>query len=411
MLAELKSKFHLSIATRFDRSVDVTAHERLRLRLLFAVAVMKLFNFIGGAWDIQWHVEIGRDSLWIPPHLLVMFAFTTGLLVTLALIGYETLLASAGQAQPHSLRIGVFSGPPAAFGISFGYFFALLSAIFDELWHEIFGIDATLWSPPHLLIMLATVLVDFSLMLGIAASARRLKYGLNLKSPLFWGLVLTGAYAFESVNFQMGEAFIVGYRQGGAGLYGLFFPILVGAFLPLSMMALIQLARRYWIVLPALGLTLLLQYLATGISAAGFAILKPVSVIEEYVRLNPESTAAKAREFAQLLGYDGLIGFHQAWTMSLSILPLVLVSLLGFFPLARRRPLLAAPLFSVSMVIFSFIWFQQMPALKSYPITGMDLLLACGISGLVGLLTGSIGLKLARLVPEPSSDRSDPARG
>jgi hypothetical protein len=400
MLTGLKSKFHLNLAAGLARPVDVADHERLRLRVFFAVALVKLFNFIGGAWDIQWHVLIGRDSLWIPPHMLVMFAFTTGLLITLVLIGYETLLASDGQAQPHSLKVGPFSGPPAAFGICLGYLFALISGGLDELWHETFGIDATLWSPPHLLIMLSTVVVDFSLILGIAASARRLGYGFNWKSPLFWGLILTGAYAFESVNFQMGEAFIIGYRQGGVGLYGLLFPILVGAFLPLSMMVLIRLARRYWVVLLALGLTLLLQYLATGVAAAGFAILKPVSVIEEYVLQNPDSTAAKAREFAHLLGFNGLIGFHQAWTMSLSFLPLVVVSLLGLVPSARRHPLLAAPVFSIGMVIFSFLWFQWMPVLKDYPITALDLLLACAISALGGLLMGSLGLRLSRWVPD-----------
>jgi hypothetical protein len=52
------------------------------------------------------------------------------------------------------------------------------------------------------------------------------------------------------------------------------------------------------------------------------------------------------------------------------------------------------------MVLFSFIWFKQMPALQVYPITGFDLPLACGISALGGLLTGSLGLRLSRLVPE-----------
>lgn len=398
MLANLKSRFDLLVRERYTLQVDASAHERLRLKVLFIVAILKLFNFIGGAWDIQWHVEIGRDSLWIPPHMLVFFAFTTGLVVSLILIVYETYLARAGQPLAHSLRLGPLYAPGAAFGIVLGYLLALLSGVLDELWHEIFGIDATLWSPPHLSIMLSTMVVDFSLMLGIAASARRLGYGFNLKSPLFWGLVLTGAYAFESVNFQMGEAFIVGYRHGGVGLYGLFFPILVGIFLPLSMIVLIRLAKRYWVVLLALGLTLLLQYLATGVAAAGFAILKPVSVIDEYVLLNPESTAAKAREFAGLLGFNGLIGFHQAWTMTLCALPLALVALLELVPLARRYTLMAAPVFSISMVLFSYLLYQQKPLLRGYPITPLDLLLACGISALGGLLMGGLGMRLASRV-------------
>jgi len=397
MLASIKSKMVNTLTAGVVRPIDALAHERLRLRFLFAVAFFKLFNFIGGAWDIQWHVAIGRDSLWIPPHLLVFFAFLSGLVLVLSLIVYETALAAAGQELPYTVRLGPFRAAPAAVGILIGYLGALLGAGFDELWHELFGIDATLWSPPHLFIMLAIMVVDFSLLLGIAASARRLGYDFTWKSPLFWGLILTGAYAFEAVNFQMGEAFIVGYRHGGVGLYGLLFPLLVGAFLPLSMMACIRLARRFWVVLLILGLTVSLPYLATGVAAAGFAVLQPVSVIDEYMRQNPESTAAKAREFAGLLGFNGLIGFHQAWTMTLSAPALLLVSLLEFFPWARKRPLLAAPIFAAGMVLFSFLWFELTPALRGYPITASDLLLGMLISALASLLTGSLGLRLTKL--------------
>jgi hypothetical protein len=402
MIAALKSRLVRTLAGSPARRVDAIAHERMRLRILFAVAFLKLFNFIGGAWDIQWHVAIGRDSLFIPPHLVVMAAFVGGLLLALSLIAFETALAASGHEPPHSARLGWLRAPAAIFGIAFGYIAALLSAGLDEMWHEIFGIDATLWSPPHLSIMLSTMVVDFSLILGIAASARHLGHGITWKSPLLWGLVLTGAYAFEAVNFQMGEAFIVGFRHGGVGLYGLFYPILLGAFLPLSMLTVIRLSSRFWIMLLIIALALLLQYIATGIAAAGFAILKPVSVIDEYVRLNPESTAAKAREFAGLLGFHGLIGFEQAWTMTLSAVPLAMVALLGFFPWARHNPLVAAPVYSISVVLFSFLWFKQVPPLSSYPITGLHLLQAATISTLVGLLTGSLGLRLARLVvPDP----------
>ena len=337
MLATLRLRMNGVVATTLARPVDALAHERLRLRVLFAVALLKLFNFIGGAWDIQWHVAIGRDSLWIPPHLMVFLAFVSGLAIVVVMIAYETGLSIAGQDIPHTAKLGMLRSPGAYFGILLGYAAALLSGVIDELWHRAFGIDATLWSPPHLLIMAATMVVDYSLLLGITASARRLGYTFTWKSPLLWGIVLTGAYAYEAIHFQMGEAFIVGHRYGGAGLYGLLFPILIGAFLPLSLVACMRLARRAWVVLLTAGLALALQYLATAVAALGFAILKPVSIIDQYVLLYPESTAAQAREFAALLGNNGLIGLHQAWTMTLAIPALVLVALLGSLPWARRR--------------------------------------------------------------------------
>jgi len=385
-----------AVSARLVRPEDAVVHERLRLRVLFAVALLKLFNFIGGAWDIQWHVAIGRDSLWIPPHLMVFLAFVSGLAIVVIMIAYETGLSIAGQELPHTARLGRLRAPGAYFGILFGYAAALLAGVIDELWHRAFGIDATLWSPPHLLIMVATVVVDYSLLLGITASARRLGYTFTWNSPLLWGIVLTGAYAYESVHFQMGEAFIVGHRHGGAGLYGLLFPILIGAFLPLSLVACIRLARRAWVVLLTAGLALALQYVATGIAALGFAILKPVSIIDQYVLLYPESTAAKAREFAALLGNNGLIGLHQAWTMTLAFPALVLVALIGNLPWVRRRPLLMAAAFSISMVLIAYALYGLTPALRDYPITGVDVALAALLALAGGLLTGALGLRLTR---------------
>jgi hypothetical protein len=396
MLSTLRLKMTHAVATGLARPMDAVSLERLRLRVLFAVALLKLFNFIGGAWDIQWHVAIGRDSLWIPPHLMVFLAFVSGLAIVVVMIAYETGLSIAGEEMPQTSRLGRLRAPAAYFGILFGYAAALFAGVIDELWHRAFGIDATLWSPPHLLIMVATVVVDYSLLLGITASARRLGYTFTWRSPHLWGIVLTGAYAYESVHFQMGEAFIVGHRQGGAGLYGLLFPILIGAFLPLSLLATIRLARRAWVVLLTAGLALALQYAATGIAALGFAILKPVSVIDQYVLLYPESTAAKAREFAALLGNNGLIGLHQAWTMTLALPALVLVVLIGSFAWVRRRPLLLAAAFSISMVLIAYALYGLTPALRDYPIAGVDVALAALLALAGGLLTGALGLRLTR---------------
>ncbi len=396
MLATLRLRMNSVVAANLARPVDAVAHERLRLSVLFAVALLKLFNFIGGAWDIQWHVAIGRDSLWIPPHLMVFLAFVGGLAIVVVMIAYETGLSTRGQEMPHVARLGRLRAPHAYFGILFGYMAALLAGVIDDLWHRLFGIDATLWSPPHLLIMAATMVVDYSLLLGITASARRLGYTFTWKSPLLWGIVLTGAYAYEAVHFQMGEAFIVGHRYGGAGLYGLLFPILIGAFLPLSLVVCIRLARRAWVVLLAAGLALALQYLATGVAALGFAILKPVSIIDQYVLLYPESTAAQAREFAALLGNNGLIGLHQAWTMMLAIPALVLLVLAGILPWARRRPLLLVAVFSIGMVLVTVARFGMTPALRDYPISAVDVALAALLALAGGLLTGALGLRLTR---------------
>jgi hypothetical protein len=377
------------------KSYSAAAHERLRLNVLIVIAVLKLFNFFGGNWDIQWHVAIGRDSLFIPPHLMVMVAYVCGLATTLAWIAYETSLARNGVMLQGAARLGSLRAPLAYFGIMAGYTGALLSAFFDEYWHRTFGIDATLWSPPHLCIMATIMLVDLSLMIGITTAARRSGLAFTWRSPFLWGLALASAYSFEAVNFQMNEAFIVGFRAGGAGLMGILFPVMVGAFFPLALLLSIRLSRHFWIAALLFVIALALQFAGTGIAQAGFDILKPVSKVEEFVRLNPESTLAKARQFAMLIGFTGLIGFQQAWAMSLAAVPLGLVSLLEVIPWARCHPLVAAPVFSLSMVLISYLWFQRIPVLRGYGVTWQVVALGVVLSVVIGLAFGRLGLFLA----------------
>jgi hypothetical protein len=200
----------------------------------------------------------------------------------------------------------------------------------------------------------------------------------------------------ESVCFQMSEAFIEGYRAGGVGLWGLLFPILVGVLYPFHLVLALRLSRQLWGAIFIFALTILLEYIAIGLAAAGFAILQPHSVIEEFVRENPQSTIAMARAFANLTGEGGLIGFKQAWTIWLTAIPLALIAALHFVPWVRRQPLAVAPIFSASLVIVSYIWYQFVPLLQSYPITLWDVLLGAALAAAGGLLCGWGGLALAK---------------
>lgn len=376
------------------------ALERRRMNVLFAIALFKLMNFFGGNWDIQWHVAIGRDNLFIPPHLMVLVAFAGGIALAWSWICYETFIVRADPQTSDTFRIGTLQAPAAFYGVFLGYAGAFLSGVFDEWWHQTFGIDSTLWSPPHLCIMASTMIVDYSLMIGISTAARRLGNKFEWRSPLFWGLGLTGAYMFEAVNFQMSQSFIEGFRVNGAGLMGILFPVLVGAMFPMPMLLTIKIARRFRVVLLLFAVAMFLQLIGIGIAAAGFAILQPVSVIGDFIRLNPDSSIAKAAEFISQIGFSGWVGVQQAWSLSLSAVPFVLVSLLDGSSWARRHPLVAAPVFSAGLVMVSFVWIKQMPLMRDYSIALPDVLLGVVVSVCVGLVLGSIGLRLGTIVPE-----------
>ena len=52
-------------------SVVETAPLLVRRIVLWAVIAAKILALWGLQWDIRWHIRIGRDSAWIPPHLMM----------------------------------------------------------------------------------------------------------------------------------------------------------------------------------------------------------------------------------------------------------------------------------------------------------------------------------------------------
>ncbi len=88
---------------------------------------------IGGYWDIWWHFNIGRDSFWTRPHLMVYAEVVTAL-----------VLGAIGILD-RRLR-------PAAIVVGLGGLITIGTAPIDNVWHVIFGVDFTIWSPPHIVI-------------------------------------------------------------------------------------------------------------------------------------------------------------------------------------------------------------------------------------------------------------------
>jgi hypothetical protein len=108
---------------------------------------------VGLYWDISWHIGIGRDTFWTPAHLAIQLgAVITGLSCGY-LILHTTFAANAG-AKESSVRIWGMRGPLGAFIAAWGGFSMLTSAPFDNWWHQSFGLDITILSPPHVVLII-----------------------------------------------------------------------------------------------------------------------------------------------------------------------------------------------------------------------------------------------------------------
>lgn len=132
----------------------------LEIRQLIAVlvAVSGLLFITGGLWDEIWHRLYGideaiNDFFW-RPHLMIYGSM--GLNALLVLTGLFLALRGRG-----SLRQGLRSEPLIALiGLTSAYM--MLSAPSDLVWHQIYGLDITAWSLPHLMVGVTLFLVMIS---------------------------------------------------------------------------------------------------------------------------------------------------------------------------------------------------------------------------------------------------------
>lgn len=107
---------------------------------------------VGLYWDISWHIGIGRDTFWTPAHLAIQFgAVLTG--VSCAYLILHTTFAGDAAAKEASVRMWGFRGPLGAFIAAWGGLCMLTSAPFDNWWHDSFGLDITILSPPHVVLI------------------------------------------------------------------------------------------------------------------------------------------------------------------------------------------------------------------------------------------------------------------
>ncbi len=127
---------------------------------------------VGAHWDISWHSSIGRDTFWTPAHIAI---YMCGVLAGIAfgfLILSTTFLKNAPLADS-SVRILGLRGPLGAFIASWGGVAMLTSAPFDNWWHDAYGLDVTIVSPPHIVLFVGVYAVLVGTLVLIAGTMNR----------------------------------------------------------------------------------------------------------------------------------------------------------------------------------------------------------------------------------------------
>ena len=127
---------------------------------------------IGAHWDISWHTSIGRDSFWTPAHVAI---YLCGLLGGIS-AGWLIFSNTFGVGNPdrnHTVQIFGLRAPLGAFLVAWGGIAMLTSAPFDDWWHNAYGLDVKIISPPHVLLIFGFLSVQTGgLILALGAMNR-----------------------------------------------------------------------------------------------------------------------------------------------------------------------------------------------------------------------------------------------
>jgi hypothetical protein len=182
-----------------------------------AVLFAALSVQIGVIWDISWHQSIGRDTLFSAPHLAI---YLGGIIAGLtgAWLVLKTTFAGGEAERASSVSFWrLFRGPLAAWVCVWGAIAMITSAPFDDWWHNAYGLDVKILSPPHAVLAAGIVAINIGALLMVLPlqnrAAELARRPLGLMYACAFGLLILGIGTMVSEYhyriFMHGSAFYV----------------------------------------------------------------------------------------------------------------------------------------------------------------------------------------------------------
>jgi hypothetical protein len=139
---------------------------------IYAVLFASTSVILGVIWDISWHRSIGRDTFWTPAHLgIYLGGVIAGL--TCGWVALTTTFGAAGANRDAAVRFWGFRAPLGAWVCIWGAFAMITSAPFDDWWHNAYGLDVKIISPPHMLLAAGIAAIQCGAMLMALAWQNR----------------------------------------------------------------------------------------------------------------------------------------------------------------------------------------------------------------------------------------------
>ncbi len=233
---------------------------------VFATALASLSIMIGLIWDISWHTSIGRDGLFSPPHL----GMYLGAVVSGFFSGYQVLKTSFWgntAEKQRSVRFwGIFYGSLGALFCIWGCFAMLTSAPFDDWWHNTYGLDVTILSPPHTVLALGMIMVQFGAMMSVLALQNQpTPTGLTAGQVRLRNRLLRGIYVVTAGFFLSMLYTITSEYQGRHEMHSSTFYIVAAIIYPLYFTAIARSSKLRWAATATAGVYMIMLMLMAWI--------------------------------------------------------------------------------------------------------------------------------------------------
>jgi hypothetical protein len=192
---------HPAVTTpRTSAAERVAAHAAVVPWFIWCAAAAVTSAIAGTHWDISWHRSIGRDTFWTPAHIAIYLGGVLSGIASAYLI-LSTTFSSDAARRDASVRIWGLRGPLGAFIAAWGGFTMITSAPFDNWWHNAYGLDVKIISPPHALLMVGMLAIEVGALVLILSFMNRANdetVRSRLESLFLYigGLMLVGSMIF-----------------------------------------------------------------------------------------------------------------------------------------------------------------------------------------------------------------------
>jgi len=170
----------MSTTAAVSTPADLAAGRGESRRRILAGVLLLYFGVqgsVGLAWDIFWHVAVGRDRFLTPPHVFMYTAVAAAGLISLYMVLTSTWRYRRGVAGVNDgtttpwLRL--FHAPVGFVIAGLGCLTLLCAAPLDNYWHILYGIDVDLWTPFHIMGLVGGLIVSIGIMYLFASEANR----------------------------------------------------------------------------------------------------------------------------------------------------------------------------------------------------------------------------------------------